>query len=124
VWLIDHGAALFFHHRWTGWQQRIQSPFPQIAEHVLLSRAGDLEAADARLRPRLDPTRMAAIVQSIPEEWLGDEPEFADMSQQREAYLTYLLERLNGPRAWLTEAIGAQRRGPATLQRRMTHRVV
>ena len=124
VWLIDHGAALFFHHRWTGWQQRIQLPFPQIAEHVLLSRAGDLEAADARLRPRLDPTRMAAIVQSIPEDWLGDEPEFADVSQQREAYLTYLLERLNGPRAWFTEAIAAQRRGPATLQRRMTHRVV
>ena len=124
VWLIDHGAALFFHHRWTGWQQRIQLPFPQIAEHVLLSRAGDLEAADARLRPRLDPTRMAAIVQSVPEEWLGDEPEFDDVSQQREAYLTYLLERLNGPRAWFTEAIAAQRRGPATLQRRMTHRVV
>ena len=124
VWLIDHGAALFFHHRWTGWQQRIQSPFPQIAEHVLLSRAGDLETADARLRPRLDPTRMAAIVQSIPEEWLGDEPEFADVSQQREAYLTYLLERLNGPRAWLKEAIAARQRGPATLQRRMTHRVV
>jgi hypothetical protein len=124
VWLIDHGAALFFHHRWTGWQQRIQSPFPQIAEHVLLSRAGDLETADARLRPRLDPTRMAAIVESIPEEWLGDEPEFADVSQQREAYLTYLLERLNGPRAWLKEAIAARQRGPATLQRRMTHRVV
>ena len=67
---------------------------------------------------------MAAIVESIPEEWLGDEPEFADVSQQREAYVTYLLERLNGPRAWLKEAIAARQRGPATLQRRMTHRVV
>ena len=53
---------------------------------------------------------------------LLDEPEFADVSQQREAYLTYLLERLNGPRAWLKEAIVARQRGPATLQRRMTHR--
>jgi hypothetical protein len=124
VWLIDHGAALFFHHRWSGWQQRIQSPFPQISEHVLLARAGNLEAADARLRPRLDPARVATIVESVPDDWLGDEPEFADVAQQREAYLTYLLERLNGPRAWLNEAIAAQQRGPTKLQRRMTHRVV
>jgi hypothetical protein len=124
VWLIDHGAALFFHHRWSGWQQRIQSPFPQISEHVLLARAGNLEAADARLRPRLDPARVATIVESVPDDWLGDEPEFADIAQQREAYLTYLLERLNGPRAWLNEAIAAQQRGPTKLQRRMTHRVV
>ncbi len=124
VWLIDHGAALFFHHRWSGWQQRIQSPFPQISEHVLLARAGNLEAADARLRPRLDPARVATIVESVPDDWLGDEPELADVAQQREAYLTYLLERLNGPRAWLHEAIAAQQRGPTKLQRRMTHRVV
>lgn len=124
VWLIDHGAALFFHHRWSGWQQRIQSPFPQISEHVLLARAGNLEAADARLRPRLDPARVATIVESVPDDWLGDEPELADVAQQREAYLTYLLERLNGPRAWLNEAIAAQQRGPTKLQRRMTHRVV
>ena len=53
VWLIDHGAALYMHHRWAGWQQRIQSPFAQIADHVLLPLAGDLQAADARLRPLL-----------------------------------------------------------------------
>src|ERR687886_1592798 len=122
VWLIDHGAALFFHHRWTGWQQRIQSPFPQIADHVLLSGAGDLHAADARLRPQLDPARLAALVDAVPEDWFGDEPEFATTAQQREAYATYLVERLNGPRAWLQEAIAAQHRGPTTLQRRMTHR--
>jgi hypothetical protein len=122
VWLIDHGASLFFHHRWSGWQQRIQSPFPQIADHVLLSSAGDLQAADARLRPQLDSARLATIVDSVPDEWLGDEAEFATTAQQREAYVTYLLERLNGPRAWLQEAIAAQQRGPTTLQRRMTHR--
>src|SRR4051794_23045407 len=53
LWLIDHGAALYVHHRWEGWQDRIQSPFPQIKDHVLLPFAGDLDAADARLRPRL-----------------------------------------------------------------------
>ena len=96
----------------------------QIADHVLLSSAGDLQAADARLRPQLDPARLAAIVDSVPEEWLGDEAEFATTAHQREAYTTYLVERLTGPRAWLQEAIAAQHRGPTTLQRRMTHRVV
>jgi hypothetical protein len=124
VWLIDHGAALFFHHRWSGWRQRIQSPFPQIAEHVLLALAGDLQAADARLRPRLDSARLASIVDTVPEEWLGEEPEFADTRQQREAYVAYLVQRLNGPRAWLEESIAARRRGPTRLQRRLTHRVV
>ena len=70
VWLIDHGAALFFHHRWTGWQDRIHSPFTQIADHVLLPLAGDLAAADDRLRSRLDAATLAAIAEAIPEEWL------------------------------------------------------
>jgi hypothetical protein len=125
VWLIDHGAALFFHHRWAGWRERAQSPFVQIADHVLLHAAGDLTAADARLRPRLGRATLRSIVDAVPGEWLDDdEPEFADFDQQRQAYLTYLAERLEGPRAWLAEAVAAQQRGPQTLQRRMTHRVV
>ncbi|MBV9596868.1 MAG: aminotransferase class I and II [Chloroflexi bacterium] len=125
VWLIDHGAALYFHHRWSGWRDRIQSPFVQIADHVLLHLAGDLSAADARLRPRLDEAALLAIVQSVPEEWLDEQDlEFASLAEQRQAYLTYLVERLNGPRAWLSEAIAAQQRGPQILQRRLTHRVV
>jgi hypothetical protein len=124
VWLIDHGAALFFHHRWSGWQARIQSPFTQITDHVLLHMAGDLLAADARLRPRLEERVLERLVDSVPEEWLDVEPEFPDSQAHRRAYLTYLLERLNGPRAWLDEARAAQQRGPKTLQRRLTHRVV
>jgi hypothetical protein len=124
VWLIDHGAALFMHHRWAGWQQRIQSPFAQIADHVLLPFAGDLEAADARLRPRLEDSLLGSIVDSVPEEWLGAEDEFADTAALREAYTTYLVERLNGPRTWLAEAIGARQRGPVPLRTRQTHRVV
>jgi hypothetical protein len=123
VWLIDHGAALFMHHRWAGWRERIQSPFPQIADHVLLPLAGDLEAADTRLRPKLDHGAIADMVKSIPGDWLGEEAEFAHAAEQREAYVTYLVERLNGPRVWLEEAIAAQKRGPKPLRQRQTHRV-
>jgi hypothetical protein len=124
LWLIDHGAALYFHHRWAGWRDRIQSPFPQIKDHVLLHLAGDLAAADARLRPQLDEVTLRRVVAEIPEEWLGGEEEFADVAEQRAAYVAYLDERLNGPRAWLAEAIEAQRRGPEKLGLRATHRVV
>ncbi len=125
VWLIDHGAALFFHHRWAGWQQRVQSRFPQIVDHVLLARAGDLSIADERLRSRLPTAALANTVAAIPGEWLSPvDDEFASADEQRQAYVTYLEERLNGPRDWLGEAIAAQTRGPKRLERRLTHRPV
>ncbi|MCC6176636.1 MAG: aminotransferase class I and II [Chloroflexi bacterium] len=136
LWLIDHGAALYVHHRWEGWPARVHSPFPQIKDHVLLGLAGDLEAADARLRPRLSDAVFQQIVADLPGAWLGDEPFFPGVDAHRAAYVTYLSERLRGPgetteraleRAsrprWLQEAIDARRRGPERLSIRQTHRV-
>jgi hypothetical protein len=108
-WLIDHGAALYFHHRWEGWEGRARAPFPQIKDHVLLPRAADLAAADARLRPRLTREAIRRVVAAIPEEWLSDDKVFSDRAAQREAYVAYLTTRLQEPRAWLTEAIDARR---------------
>jgi hypothetical protein len=123
LWLIDHGAALYVHHRWEGWHVRVQSPFPQIKDHVLLALAGDLEAADARLRPRLTDDVLGQIVDDLPDAWLGSESLFPTLSEHRQAYLTYLSDRLNGPRRWLQEAIDARRRGPERLAVRQTHRL-
>jgi hypothetical protein len=122
LWLIDHGAALYVHHRWEGWQDRIQSPFPQIKDHVLLGLAGDLEAADARLRPRLTENVLRQVIDDLPEAWLGGESLFPTLAEHRQAYVTYLAERLNGPRRWLQEAIDARQRGPERLAVRQTHR--
>ena len=124
LWLIDHGAALYVHHRWEGWEQCIQAPFPQIRDHVLLGMAGDLAAADARLRPALTEAVIRRVVASVPDEWLGGETVFPSLATHREAYVTYLWARLSGPRPWLEEALDAQRRGPARLGTRLTHRVV
>ncbi|MDQ3549341.1 MAG: aminotransferase class I and II [Chloroflexota bacterium] len=123
-WLIDHGAAIYFHHAWQGWEKRVQSAFPQIKDHVLLHQAGDLHAADARLRPKLTEDITRAIVACVPDEWLGDEELFASIEEQREAYVSYFDQRLNGPRAWLQEALDAQARGPIPYAPRPTHRVV
>lgn len=122
VWLIDHGAALYFHHRWEGWQQRVQAPFAPIKEHVLLPLAGDLAAADERLRPRLSRDVIHSAVATLPDDWLGEEEPFATLDEHRAAYVTYLQERLNGARAWLREAIGARTKGPERLGVRPTHR--
>jgi hypothetical protein len=124
IWLIDHGASLYFHHSWHGWENRLHSPFPLIKDHVLLPVAGDLWAADERLRPRLTNQAIQEAVHAIPEEWLDDEPPFSDSAELRAAYVTYLEQRRDGPNQWLQEAISAQARGPERLTIRATHRVV
>src|SRR5690606_11881866 len=113
LWMIDHGASLYFHHQWQGWKKRVQSPFPQIRDHVLLTRAGDLRAADARLRPRLTDEVLRQVIDDIPDSWLAGETYFADLVEHRQAYITYLRARLDGPRHWLEAALEAQRQGPA-----------
>lgn len=125
IWMIDHGASFYFHHRWEGWRDRIQSRFPQIKDHVLLHLAGDLAEADERLRPILDAEALCKVVDQIPESWLGDEEElFPDVASHRQAYVRYLQERLGGPREWLDEAIQAKALGPQKHVTRVTRRVV
>jgi hypothetical protein len=53
LWLIDHGAALIFHHQWDGYLERSTSPFPSIKDHVLLPGASELAEADAVLSGRI-----------------------------------------------------------------------
>lgn len=124
LWLIDHGAALYIHHSWAGWETRVQSAFPQIKDHILLPLAGDLRAADERMRSRLTLDSIRAVVDDVPDEWLAGDSQISSIEEHRERYVTYLDTRLNGPRAWLQEAIDARERGPDTYQPRLTHRVV
>lgn len=107
LWLIDHGAALYFHHDWPDFMARARSPFGLIKDHVLLPFATALEAADAALAPQLTHDRLAALVALIPDDWLGDEPAFASRRAHREAYLAYLSARLVGPRPFAEEAVRA-----------------
>lgn len=75
LWLIDHGAALYFHHTWQDYLERSRAPFPLIKDHVLLPRASALREVDAPLTERVTPIILASIVQRIPDAWLvGDAP--------------------------------------------------
>lgn len=104
--LIDHGAALYFHHAWDGHLARAQSRFAAIANHALLPLAGDIAAADAELAPKITEQALRAILAAVPDDWLTGE---ATPDATRAAYVEHLLARLAGPRAFVEEAIRAQR---------------
>jgi hypothetical protein len=110
LYLIDHGAALYFHHHWADALERSRSPFPQIKDHVLLPRADALEEADITLSALLTADVVRDVVSLIPDEWLGDEPEVGGPEAHRDAYVAYLLSRLQPPRAFVEEAINARAR--------------
>jgi len=108
TWLIDHGAALYFHHDWSNYMDRSRTPFPLIRQHTLLEFAADLPAADQEAKTLLTPERLRAVVDLIPTHWLGDEPGFDSSSEHREAYLSYLLSRLDASSVFVDEAIYAR----------------
>ncbi len=109
VWLIDHGAALYVHHTWRDVDAHARRPFERLRDHVLLPRAGSIEAADARLAERLSEAELREIVEAVPEAWLPRDPVLGGASAQRRAYVTYLRRRLEAPRPWVEEVT----RGPA-----------
>jgi hypothetical protein len=108
LWLIDHGAALYFHHNWSTAAETSISAFARIKDHVLLKFARRLEQVDAQLVERITPERIADIVQAVPDTLLAGEPAFASSGELRAAYTHALTRRLQAPRAFVTEAIRAQ----------------
>jgi hypothetical protein len=104
LWLIDHGAALYFHHDWQDYLTRSRSPFPLIKDHTLLPFAANLVEADAALRRQLSPDILGRIVHLIPDEWLDHDPDFASQDEQRQAYVDYLLNRLEASAIFVEEA--------------------
>jgi hypothetical protein len=107
LWLIDHGASLYFHHNWpardgTALEAASQRPFAAVRDHVLLPFADSISEADAALAPRLAREVLRSIVDMIPEEWLADESGFGSVEEVRCAYIAYLSTRLREPRAWVS----------------------
>lgn len=107
LWLIDHGASLYFHHSWDDYLTRSRTPFPLIKDHTLISLASRLREADASLASRLTPALLHEIIDLIPAVWLGQEERFASQADHREAYVTYLLSRLEASAIFVEEAIHA-----------------
>jgi hypothetical protein len=106
--LIDHGASLYFHHDWGDHGQRSADSFKAIKDHVLLPFATALEAADDYMTRQISREHLQRIVSLVPDSWLTQDRYFDTPQDYRDAYLTYLTQRLEQHRAFLQEAIRAR----------------
>jgi hypothetical protein len=104
LWLIDHGAALYFHHNWETFGDNSGNPFKMISQHILLPFAADIESVDADFAAKLTPETLGEIVALIPDSWLK-EP-----AAEKKAYLDFFMGRLKAPRAFAKEIVEAIKR--------------
>lgn len=105
LWLIDHGASLYFHHSWRDPSQAALDPFAFISRHALLPYATRLEEADKLMRQAITPRTLEKIVDMIPEEWLNDENNDLTAEMRRNGYKTFLVKRLANSDIFTREAI-------------------
>ncbi|TDE30859.1 aminotransferase class I and II [Nonomuraea mesophila] len=106
TWLIDHGAALWFHHNWRTADPR--RPF-DAGDHVLAPFAHDVAAAGTELAAKITPELLETVTALVPGEWLDGEPGFGSAGAVREAYADHLLRRAHGPYDWL---VSSRRQAP------------
>lgn len=89
LWLIDHGASLYFHHSWDHWQEHALRPFKALKDHVLITHMDFLRQAHALCSARLSASDIHEIVECIPDEWLSGDPDLAPEAR-RAVYAAYL----------------------------------
>lgn len=101
LWLIDHGAALYFHHAGKDWKAAGKRPFDLAVDHVLLPFVDAVFEADTTFAPQLTTNVLVEIMKLVPEEWLREGYGFSDAAQVRAAYVDFLTSRLEKPRQWV-----------------------
>lgn len=95
LWLIDHGASLYFHHNWESWTSFIHKPFLQVRDHVLLPWAGKIGEADQVLKHLIDEEAIRQIVAQVPDEWMEQDGDDMNARNKKEIYTTLLTQRLS-----------------------------
>ena len=94
LWLIDHGASLYFHHNWPRASAAVHRPF-RAGDHVLAPYATRLADAGAELAPRVTADLLGEVLALVPDEWLDA------TDADRGAYVDHLCARAAEPAAWL-----------------------
>jgi hypothetical protein len=107
LWLIDHGAALYFQHAWHRWSEQSESAFSQITDHVLLPFASDLGSADRSMKETLRTEIFEDICSAIPDAFLAGEGISAD--EKRAVYAKFLTQRLAASAIFVKEADNARK---------------
>lgn len=104
LWLIDHGAAFYFHHSWDNWKTTALTPFALIKDHVLLPKATRLEEVNNEFTSKLNDTVLRKIVNQIPEDWLLWEDQAITPTEIKEVYFQFLSIRLANASVFLKQA--------------------
>ena len=111
LWIIDHGASLYFHHSWDNWEEQSQRPFVQVKDHVLLPYASELALVDKQFKTILDDQIIQDIVSLIPDEWLVSPSSYDDSdsagespADRRQVYAQFLSKRVASSEIFVTEA--------------------
>ena len=104
LWLIDHGACLYFHHNWQNITEQAIRAFVLVKDHVLLLQATQLDVVDEAFRIILTNDRIHSIVNLIPDEWLAMDTFFATNDLHRQAYIQFLETRLANTNIFVKEA--------------------
>jgi len=107
---IDHGAALFFHHDWATMATKIESPFAQIAQHILLPWASEVEEAGKAAREKLALDVLSRILADVPDAWLEVVQGEVSAGDRRATYLDFFLRRLAVAHIFEQEANNARNR--------------
>ncbi len=108
LWLIDHGASLYFHHSWDNWQDHAQRTFPLVKDHVMLNRATQLDSASQEIQSTLSPETIKNIVAVIPDDWLVEEGEDISSEEKKEVYVSVITTRLSNIDLLAKEATDAR----------------
>jgi hypothetical protein len=107
LWLIDHGAALYFHHSWNNPAEQALRPFVNIKDHVLLPVASRLQEADEWMKQKITTDMIAAVVNSIPDAFLQWDESLTPESI-RKGYYDFIIARLSVSSQFVKEAIDAR----------------
>ena len=108
LWLIDHGASLYFHHAWAQGERHAANPFKLVKDHVFLARAGELAEVDRHMKTVLSADALRQIVDLIPDSWLPVDPGFEGKERQKKAYLDFFIDRLQSSAIFVEEAVRAR----------------
>lgn len=104
LWLIDHGAAFYFHHSWDNWEKHATSPFALIKDHVLLPQATLLEEVNAEFQTLLTNEKLKAIVNLLPDDWLDWEGNEQTPDEIRAIYYQFLVLRKSHAATFVNQA--------------------
>lgn len=104
LWLIDHGASLYFHHSMQNWEEQARKPFALIKDHVLLPQASELELVDREFKSILKDELIDAIVALIPADWLSEVDHVDAAAANREVYAQFLKTRIANSEIFVKEA--------------------